>query len=595
MADAGILSPDVLVEHRADGCAVLRATHALPPYPVRLTERLEHWAATAPDRVFLTELAGADRRRVTYAEALAAVRALAQALLDRGLGEDRPVLILSGNDIDHALLGLACLHVGVPYAPISPPYSLLSADLVKLRQIVALTTPGLVFVADGAQFQRALDAAVPSGVEVVAVRHLRPGDTAFASLLATTPGPAVEAAAVRPDGLAKLLFTSGSTGAPKAVINTHRMLCSNQAMIAAHFPFLAHEPPVVVDWLAWSHTFGGNNNFNTVLYHGGTFHIDAGRPVPGQFAPTVAALREVAPTMHLAVPKGWEELARHLRADPALNRHFFSRLRVPFYAAASLPQPLWDELAELSRLATGRTVSMITGLGSTETAPFALCNGPGNTLAGHVGLPVAGVTVKLAPVDGKLEARVRGPSITPGYWRDPERTAAAFDEEGYYRMGDALAWIDPAQPRRGLRFDGRLAEDFKLLSGTWVSVGPLRAQLIAAMAPHVRDVVIAGHDRDDLAALALPSDPAGATDPAVRAAVAAVLARLMEAATGSATRVMRLAFLDSPLSIDAGEVTDKGSVNQRAVLRCRPDEVAALYADPPPPHVLCAPLGELVG
>ncbi len=376
------------------------------------------------------------------------------------------------------------------------------------------------------------------------------------------------------------------------------MLCANQAMIADSYRFLAHEPPVMVDWLPWSHTFGGNHNFNMVLHHGGTLYIDEGRPMPGKFEATVQALREIAPTVHLTVPKGWQELALRLRADPALNRHFFSRLRLPFYAAASLPQPLWDELAHLSLAATGRVAPMMTGLGSTETAPMAFYNGPGNATAGHVGLPVAGLQVKLAPVEGKLEARVRGPSVTPGYWRNPTLTAAAFDDEGYYRMGDALAWVEPAQPQRGLRFDGRLAEDFKLLSGTWVSVGPLRNRLVAALAPHVRDIVVAGHDHDTLAVLAVPADPADASDPAARRHVAAALARLAAEAAGSATRVQRLAFLIGPLSIDAGEITDKGSLNQRAILRQRPDEVAALYADPPPPpHVLCADLAraELAG
>ena len=570
---ADIRTPEVLVEHRADGSFLLRAPQPLPAYNPRLTDRLVHWAGAAPDRAFLMARDGEGWRTLTYGDALTQVRRLAQGVLSRAVSAERPVLILSGNSIAHALLGLACAHVGVPYAPISVAYSTLSQDHAKLRQIVALTTPGLVFI-EGAGFDRAR-AVLPPDIDVVG-----PGD------LDSEPTVAVDAAfaAVRAGTIAKLLFTSGSTGLPKAVINTHGMLCANQAMIGDHFPFLAQEPPVLVDWLPWSHTFGGNNNFNQVLMNGGTMVLDEGRPMPNQFGPTIDALRHVAPTMHLAVPKGWEELARHLQTDPALNRQFWSRMRVPFYAAASLPQPLWDALAALSQAATGRVVSMVTGLGATETAPMAFCNGPGGRVAGHVGLPVAGLDVKLAPVDGKLEARVRGPSITPGYWRDPARTAAAFDDEGYYRMGDALAWVDPAEPGRGLRFDGRLAEDFKLLSGTWVSVGPLRSRLIAAMAPHVRDVVVAGHDRDGIAVLLLPAGP---VDTAMRAHVAAALDRLAREATGSATRVVRAAFLGSAPSIDAGEITDKGSVNQSAILRRRAEEVIALYADPPPPHVIC--------
>ena len=574
---ADIRTPEVLVQRRADGAFLLRAPQELPPYPARLTDRLVHWAHMAPDQAFLITRDGAGWRTLTYGAALRRVRAVAAGLLRRAVSAERPLLILSGNSVPHALVGLAAAHVGVPYAPISVAYSTLSSDHAKLRQIVALTTPGLVFIEGGAGYERAR-AVLPPDLEVVSLADLEAG-----------ADEAVDRAhaAVRADTVAKLLFTSGSTGAPKAVINTHGMLCANQAMIADHFPFLAQEPPVIVDWLPWSHTFGGNNNFNQVLYHGGTMVLDEGRPMPGQFGPTLDALRAFPPTLHLAVPKGWEELARHLAADPALNRRFWSRLRVPFYAAASLPQPLWDALAELSRAATGQVVAMVTGLGSTETAPMAFCNGPGGRVAGHVGLPVAGVAVKLAPMDGKLEARIRGPSITPGYWRDPARTTAAFDDEGYYRMGDALAWVDPADPQRGLRFDGRLAEDFKLLSGTWVSVGPLRARLIAAMAPHVRDVVVAGHDRDGIAVLLLPAGP---VDGAVRAAVGTALTALAREATGSATRVLRAAFLEGALSIDAGEITDKGSVNQSAILRRRPGEVAALYAERPPAHVISADL-----
>ena len=567
-------TPDLLIEHRADGCTLLRRTTALPPYHRSVTDPLVHWAAATPDAAFLAERDGTGWRRLSYRQALEAVQRIAQSLAQRGLSAERPVLILSGNSIDHALLGLACLHIGVAYAPISVAYSLASQDLAKLRQIVALTTPGLVFAA-GSAFRRALDAAIPPDIETV--------DTLDA-LHATETRPLPAASG---DTVAKLLFTSGSTGAPKAVINTHRMLCANQAMLATRFRFLLTEPPVLVDWLPWSHTFGGNHNFNLVLFNGGTLYIDPGRPLPGQFGPTVQALREAPPTLHLSVPKAWEELAPHLRADPAFNRHFHSRLRVKFYAAASLPQPLWQELAALSDEAGARSVAMVTGLGSTETAPMAMCTGDHASRAGDIGLPMPGVELKLAPVDGKLEVCIRGPSVTPGYWRNPALTEAAFDAEGFYRMGDAVTWIDPQQPEAGLRFDGRLAEDFKLTSGTWVRVGMLRAHLIAALAPHVRDVVVAGQDRDAIAVLALPSDPAAATDPIIRARITAVLTSLA-ASAGSSSRVTRRAFLTDTLSIDAGEVTDKGSVNQAAVLRCRGDAVAALYHNPPPPHVLCA-------
>ena len=573
------------IEQRADGTTLVQAVGLLPAYPRRVTDRLVHWAAATPDATFLAERdeAGDGWRRLSYGAALAQVRAIGQGLLDRGLSAERPVLILSGNSIDHALLALACQHVGVAYAPISAAYSGAGSDLVKLRQIVGLTTPGLVFAA-GAGFGRALEAVVPAGTE-------RLGD--LAPLLATVPTEMVDDAhaAVSGDRVAKLLFTSGSTGTrPKAVITTHRMLCANQSMMKLGFGYLlGDEKPIMVDWLPWSHTFGGSHNFNLVLFEGGTMYLDAGRPLPGQFGPTIEAIREVAPTLYLAVPKAWEALARAMRADPALNRRFHERLRVRFYAAAALSQPLWDELDALAAEATDHVLPMITGLGSTETAPMGTCtDGSRAGRAGDIGLPVPGIALKLVPAEGKLELRVRGPCVTPGYWRDAEKTAAAFDAEGFYCMGDAVAWLDPADPARGLRFDGRIAEDFKLMSGTWVSVGPLRARLIAAMAPWVRDVVVAGHGRDAVTALLLPFEAKDTQDPVVRATLTKVLGELAATAAGSSARVMRAAFLAGPLSANAGEVTDKGSVNQAVVLRCRPAEVAALYDEPPGADLICA-------
>lgn len=571
------------IENRADGVTLVRPTGELPAYPRRVTDRLVHWAGETPEEIFLAEKDGDGWRRLSYGAALGQVRAIGQALLDRGLSAERPVLILSGNGIEHALLALACQHVGVPYAPISAAYSSGNSDLVKLRQIVGLMTPGLVFAA-GAGFRRAVESVVPAGVETL---------DGLGALLAVEPTGAVEAAYRAVDGetVAKLLFTSGSTGTrPKAVITTHRMLCANQSMMHLGFGhLLGDEKPIMVDWLPWSHTFGGSHNFNMVLFAGGTMYLDAGRPLPGQFGPTIEAIREVAPTLYLAVPKAWEELARAMRADPQLNRRFHERLRIRFYAAAALSQPLWDELDALAAEATDRVLPMITGLGSTETAPMGTCtDGTRAARAGDIGLPVPGITLKLVPTEGKLELRVKGPCVTPGYWRDPAKTAESFDAEGFYCMGDAVAWIDPAAPMRGLRFDGRIAEDFKLMTGTWVSVGPLRARLIAAMAPWVRDVVIAGHDRDEVTALLVPFDAGDTRDPGVRAALTGVLRTLAADAAGSAKRVVRAAFVAGPLSANAGEVTDKGSVNQAAVLRCRPEEVAALYAEPAPGHVMCA-------
>lgn len=588
---------------RADGSVLVTPEGTLGAYPRRLTERLEHWAAMAPERTLIARrdaALGGAWRRITYAQMLEKVRAVGQALLDRGLSAERPVVILSGNCLDQFVLTLAALHVGVPVAPVSPSYALLAKDFAKLRHCVALLTPGLVFANDGARFAEAIAAAVPEGTELVVGTNLPAGRraTAFADLLATAPTPAVEraAAGVDPDAPAKILFTSGSTGQPKGVINTQRMLCSNQQMILEAFPFMGAEPPVLLDWLPWHHTFGGNHNTGIVLYNGGTLYMDDGRPVPGGFAESLRNLREIATSIYFNVPRGFEEVVHHLKADAALRRVFFSKVRMMFYSAAGLPQHIWDELDRMALAERGERIPMITGLGATETAPFSLCVREEHSCSGAVGLPVPGVELKLVPVGDKMEARVRGPSITPGYWRNAEATAKAFDAEGWYCFGDALVPLDAADPHKGFRFDGRITEDFKLSTGTWVSVGPLRAKLIARLAPYVKDVVLAAPDRDELAAILLPEPEAvarivpqgqdAATHPGLRAELAAKLTALAATATGSSQRVARATLLTAPLSLDAGEITDKGSVNQRAVLARRAALVEELYADPPPPHVI---------
>ncbi len=600
--------PDVQFEHRPDGTIYVRPRATLPPCPARLTARLEHWAATAPERVFLARRAPTGAwHRLSYAAAHDAVCRIGQALLDRDLSPERPVAILSGNSIEHALLGLAALHVGVPYAPISTAYSLVSKDYGKLRHILGLLRPGLVFADDATVFGPAIAATVPAEVEVVtasAPPNAR-AVTRFADLAATAPTEAVAAAAaqVGPDTVGKFLFTSGSTGTPKGVINTQRMLCSNQEMLLTALAFMADEPPVIVDWLPWNHTFGGNHNVGLVLYNGGTLYIDDGKPVPGAFEESVRNLREIAPTVYFNVPKGYEELVRYLRAEPRLRETFFSRLQCMFYAGAGLAQHVWDELEALAMATCGERIAMLTGLGATETAPFAIVCRPDVTGSGIVGLPATGNVLKLVPVGDKLEARLRGPNITPGFWRQEELTRAAFDEDGYYRTGDALCFVDPADPHKGFRFNGRISEDFKLATGTWVSVGPLRARAIEALAPYARDVVIAGHDRDyvsilvipDLAACrahcsALPPEASVPTllgDAGLRTALRNRLCALAATGTGSSTRVCRALLLNEPPSIDAGEITDKGSINQRAVLQRRADLVAALYADPPSDSIIC--------
>ena len=595
-----LCAPEVLVDRRADGTLYLKSGRALPDYPERLTDRLVHWAREVPDRIFMAERAGAGWRTITYTETLDRVRRIGAALLTRNLSAERPIAILSGNDLEHALLGLAANYVGIPYAPISPAYSLISSDFGKLRHILDLLTPGLVFACDGAQYARAL-AVVPHGVEIVATRSARDA-TPFSALDAAPDGADTAHAAVTPDTIAKVLFTSGSTGMPKGVINTQRMWCSNQAMITSALQFFEDEPPVIVDWAPWHHTAGGNHDVGLVLNNGGTLYIDGGKPLPGAIDETVRNLREIAPTWYFTVPKGYEALLPFFRADAALRENFFSRLKVLWFAGAGLAQHVFDEWKEMAHRTCGEDILFLTGLGSTETAPYAFGRMWDARNATNIGLPPPGLDVKLVPLDGKYEARLKGPNITPGYWREPKLTADAYDADGYYKLGDALRFDDPAIPEKGLLFEGRIAEDFKLATGTWVGVGPLRVAFIAHCAPYVKDVVIAGTDRAFLSVLIFPDLDAcrrlapdlakdvGAAEiiahPAIRRGFRALLDGFAKQATGSSNRIVRAILLETPPSLDVGEATDKGSINQRMVLRHRAALVEELYAATPSARVI---------
>ena len=598
--------PAVSIERKSDGTIYLRPTKPLGDYPARITDRLHHWANVAPDRVFMAgREGGRGWRELRYGELLTASRHIASSLLKRGLCAEKPVVILSGNSIDHALISFGALYAGIPFCPVSPAYSLISRDYGKLAYLMKLLTPGLVFADDADQFADALSANVGEGTEIAAAfGTVRGRDvTTLAELMATPLHPALDAAhdAIGRDTIAKFLLTSGSTGNPKAVINTQAMICANQVMLRETLAFLKDEPPVIVDWLPWNHTFGGNHNIGLTLYNGGSMYLDRGKPMPGGIEETVRNLREISPTVYFNVPKGYEALLPYLRDDAGLRAKFFARLHAMFFAGAALPGHIWNSLDELSVRETGARVPMLTGLGATETAPFFMSVNPRTSRSGHVGLPVPGNDAKLVPNNGKLEVRARGPNVTPGYWRQPELSKAAFDEEGFYKFGDALKPADPHDFHAGFDFDGRIAEDFKLASGTWVSVGPLRARFIAACAPLVRDVVIAGLNRDEISAIVvldldgcrlinatLPYDDIAATaaDRLIRDAFRERFAKFLASSTGSSTRITRAILLDVPLSIDRGEVTDKGSINQRAVLEHRSQLIEILYSPTPPAHVI---------
>ncbi|MFL5347167.1 MAG: feruloyl-CoA synthase [Hyalangium sp.] len=563
---------DVELDRRGDGSLVLRSRQPLGPHARAVGEWLIHWAAKTPDRLFLAERVNNEWRTSSYAQTLDAVRRIGQSLLDRGLGPERPVAILSDNSIDHALLALGAMHVGVPVAPISPAYSLMSSDFAKLRAVFELLRPGLVWTADPKRFAPAL-AAVGASV------------TAIGELTAAPANPQVDEAFARlmPDTVAKILFTSGSTGTPKGVITTHRMLTANQTQIVQAWPFMEDEPPVLVDWLPWNHTFGGNFTFGLVLRNGGTMYIDGGKPVPGLIDTTVRNLREIAPNLYFNVPRGFDLLLSFLERDAELRRNFFSRCKFVFYAAAALSQNLWDRFEKLARAERDGNVLLVSAWGSTETAPLATAVHWPIQKAGCIGLPVPGCELKLVPTAGKLEARVRGPNVMPGYLHRADLTAAAFDEEGFYRIGDALKFEDPSDPARGVAFDGRVAEDFKLSNGTWVHVGALRVALIAAADPLVQDAVITGHDRDEVGALLFLNPVAASGLPAeeIRSRIREALRRLAAGGGGSSTRIGRALVLEEAPRLDLGEITDKGYLNQQAVLESRRPFVDALYAETP--------------
>jgi feruloyl-CoA synthase len=606
--EALFASPEIVAERRADGSIWLKSMTLLQPGARCVGDWLEHWARQAPDRIFLGERSSVDAAwtTVTYSDALRQVRSAGAWILAQGMSVERPLVILSDNSIEHALFALGAMHVGVPVASISPAYSLMSKDFDKLKTMVTLLDPGAIYVSSLRPFASALAAIKPLHSATIVSGGGDSGDAIPFHTIAATPeidAVARAFAAITPDSIAKFLFTSGSTGTPKAVINTQRMLTSSQQAKAQTWSFLDHGDLVILDWLPWSHTFGANHNFNLVLRNGGTLYIDGGKPAPGLFATSLANLRSVMPTVYFNVPRGFDMLIAALRDDEELRRRFFSEVKFAFYAGAALPQNLWDALQDLSIKTTGRAMPMVSAWGSTETSPLATDCHFQAARSGNIGVPIPGTELKLVRSGDKLEVRVRGPNVTPGYWKAPELTAKAFDEDGFYLIGDAVTLADPERPELGLFFDGRVAEDFKLTSGTWVSVGTLRVAGISALAPLAQDIVVTGHGGDHVRFLVFPNiaacrahaglaDSAGVDDvigsEKVRAVIAQGLAKLKAQGGGSSTFATRAVLLSEPASVDGGEITDKGYVNQRAVLTRRAAAVAILENDAATEWIGCA-------
>ena len=578
-----------------DGLILLELEQPLFQYQEKITEKLIYWAKKTPNKTFIAKKnQEAIWQKLSYIDALEKVENIAQFLLNQDFKDGETIVILSENSLEHALLALASLHIGIPYAPISQAYSLVSDDFGKLTHCLELMTPKLIFAQDGKVYQKAITLAKTMFPEAKIVTVENNSEKNFSELMNTKSTVEVTETLdkVKSGDVAKILFTSGSTGLPKGVINTHKMWCANLQQITQMFPFMNADPPIFIDWLPWNHTFGGNHNFGLALYNGGTLFIDEGNPTSKGIENTVQNLREISPTVYFNVPKGFEMLIPYLENEPELRENFFKNLHFIFYAGASLAQPIWNRLEELSLETIGRKIPIITGLGCTESGPSAMFANWEGSFSGLLGVPVAGMILKLVKDGDKMEARYKAPNVTAGYWRDEKATSNAFDEEGYYKTGDAVKFLDESNPDKGLIFDGRIAEDFKLSTGTWVNVGILKAKVIEAGSPIVQDVVIAGLDKDFVSAILFLNVDAcrKLTNHSVETSnsevfqhqeiqnfISQLLIDLGKKATGSATRVVKVIIAHEPPSIDLGEITDKGSLNQRAILKHRAELVESMY------------------
>lgn len=590
-----------ILEPRDDGALLYRSAHALGPVARTTGDWLHRWAEERPLVTFLAERYGAGWHEVSYAQALEQVRAIGAALVARGLTEATPILVMSGNGVDHALLALAGQYVGVPVVPVAEQYALIHGAHGRLRHAIELVNPAMAYVVDADQYAEALALDALDGIEVVASR---PGHNAavtpFAALLAGDATVDVDAAhaAVGPDTVVKILLTSGSTSAPKGVPTTHRMMCTNQAQLAQALPFVTETPPVLVDWLPWNHVFGGSHNFNLVLANGGTLYIDDGKPVPALIDRTLENLSMVSPTISFNVPVGFAQVLEALKRDAALRQSFFRELDMIFYAGASLPQDVWRGFEDLAQEVRGRKPLMTSSWGLTETAPAMILQHEPTDRSGIVGVPLDGGEVKLIPTEGepdRYEVRARGPNLFSGYLGDPDKTAAAFDAEGFFITGDAMRFVVPGEPDRGLRFDGRISEDFKLLTGTWVRAAQLRLDMLAQLGALASDVVVTGADRNEIGILIFPNrkeleaegfgfekDNGALVDRLLKGEIRRRLAERAREVTGSSTRVSRALVLAEPPDMGAGEVTAKGNLNARRVLDQRRALLDRLYDDSDP-------------
>lgn len=594
MSDARYRAHKAQLEPRADGSSIMTSAWPLGPVARCATDWLDDWAAKAPDRVFLAERSGAGWREVTYAQALDMVRAVATALAERGMDAQTPILIISGNSIDHALLTLAAQYIGVPTVPVAEQYALIPAAHSVLERVVGMIHPRMVFADDAARYGAALNLPVFDGVEKLASTQAAAGMTTFASLLRASGDVSALNAAVGPDTVAKYLLTSGSTSHPKGVITTQRMMCTNQAQLAVCLPFVTEKPPVLLDWLPWNHVFGGSHNFNLVLSNGGTFHIDNGKPIPALAHHTLDNLRMISPTIAFNVPVGFAMLREAMKNDPALQQQYFQNLDMLFYAGASLPQDVWADLEAMAKAVRGDMPLFNSSWGLTETAPAALIQHEFTHQSGIIGVPLPEVRIKLVPLDdeNRFEVRVAGDTITPGYLNDPDKTSEAFDEEGFFITGDAMRFVDPGDVNKGMTFDGRIAEEFKLSTGTWVRAAGLRLEVLAKLKGLAADVVITGADRQQVGVLIVPTDAlrADAVDQAgglVTPQAAEIARRLAPRADeGSAQAIRRAMVLAEPPSMGDGEMTAKGNINFRKLLSQRAALVDRLYADDDPATIV---------